>query len=317
MIKKTDKNSKPKNHILNKDSVKSRELYKPDNLPDFEEMAPNYKGIELFAQFTSMADNRWSVNKYNFKDLVADLSEHDKEIIRSIDFIGNGELTAIGMLLSVPGVENVREMYTTYPQFLEMFLYAVYGISYDEIRHGLAMKELVSLVNEEDSFIRSISSKEVIERYCVLDGPFEDIYQMLVGLLLGEVTNYILYERVRDEVEHPQLRELIGNIAKDERRHEIAWYNITKKIVNFSPEDKENYIIALQKAQSLHQAEVGYSFEFGAKSVQKYFNTDVIFKISTRRFQLLEGILKEDNPYNSPMDLMEEHRQRFGQMLQK
>ena len=256
-------------------------------------------GINLMLKYALMCDTRWDVKNYNFNDLISKLSNNDKSIINDLNFIGDGELNGLAMgtfatkmFLKAQDNEIQKKLMSDWANIL---MYTQFGIVYDEFRHGVIIKELYYLINNNISWKENIQNTESI-KYFIGEDIWENEYELLVSLFLGEITNEALYGSISNFIENDELKSIIKNIEKDEARHKSAWFELTKELLESNPEHKKRYITAFKKVHAIHQAEVGENFTKGIRYTQKYLVNEVTSKIEKSRFNYMSKLLGSDMP---------------------
>jgi rubrerythrin len=247
----------------------------------------NIKSINTLMKYALKSDLRWDVFDYKFQELVNTLSDNDKNIIKDLFYIGDGELSGTAMIFEFMTLAKASKEEAL---FAESLLYGSNVIVYDEFRHGMILKELNSNLDNK-SYFDNVEGKE-LQHYIFADtSPWKTPYEILVSFFLGEIINSELYFDVAKHIENHTLKDIVINIAKDEVRHKKAWFELSKNLCNTSEEAKEKYFEAVKQAHFIHQAEVGDNYEKGAFSVQKYYQKETVNKINQQKYSMLKEIL--------------------------
>lgn len=276
----------------------------------------NYKqriymhGAKDILRLLKLGDHKWDVGNYNYAQLVSELSENDKKIVKALDNIGDGELSAIGIII------QHQDLVNNYPRelakdFYESVMYGFCMITYEEMRHGFMLKELASQLNTGQSFIENVNGNLMHELIFETNELYKNPYESLMSFLLGEITNVELYASVESQVEHEGLKNIVKNIKKDEQTHKGAWLSIVKRMVQSNEIHREKFIAATKAIHFIHQAEVSDYFKNGALSVQKFFTTSVSKFILEEKHKILSDIFGE-----SPLDkkqMLMEHLEYFNE----
>lgn len=254
------------------------------------------KGLKTLIKYSVMADKKWDSHSFNYKAVVEALDEHDKAIVKDLFYIGEGEFGGSSMLMNF--VKRVIEMpHDEWHVFNEMVVFGTQILVYEEFRHGVALKQLNALLDGWD-YVEEVDSRELVKYLMSGIEIWNNPYEALVSFFTGEIVNAILYQVVEDQVHNKDFKTVVANIKKDEIRHKMAWFEISKNLINEGEEHKQKYIEALKKMHTIHQAEViGENYAKGAMIVQKYFTHKSIEKIYTEKFELLTKILGEDMPF--------------------
>lgn len=253
------------------------------------------RGITTLIKYGLMADKKWDVKGYDYKAMVDELDESDKAIIKDLFYIGEGEFGGSSML-----IEFVQEI-LKYPKeerdaFNEVIVFGTQILVYEEFRHGVVLKQLNALVDGWD-YVKEVDSKELAKYLISENKIWNNPYEVLVSFFTGEIVNAALYQVVAQKIKHPAFKDIVNNIKKDEMRHKMAWFEITRNLLDENHIHKTRYIEALTKMHTIHQAEIiGENYSKGAVVVQKYFNHEAIEKIYTEKYDLLKKLLGEDMP---------------------
>lgn len=246
-------------------------------------------GLDIITKYALISDKvRWDVNDYDFKDLVSTLSEKDKELILTLDKIGDGELTGVGMLKCLFELMSADPQ-KLYSVFYEVIMYAVNVIIYEEYRHGLVLKSLVHEIKGNDNFINTIDGEFVASQYINLENIWKTPYETLISFLFGEVTNTLIYREASRMSESEELKKLLSNISSDEYRHKCAWRDISHKIC----QDTDNcvhFIEAFKNSHMIHQAEIGSKYTEGVQESINIFNLIIMKEIHEEKLKLIEYI---------------------------
>ena len=253
-------------------------------------------GASNILKLVKLGDHKWDVGNYKYRDLIDSLNEKDLEIAKALDNIGDGELSAIGIIVQhLKLVENYgRE---DAKDFYESVMYGFCMIVYEEMRHGFILKELASLARNEEPFIDKVDSSLLFELMFETNELYKNPYESLMSYLLGEITNVELYASIEKVIENENFKAVVRNIKKDEQAHKGAWLNIIKRMVNSDERHRAKFIEATKAIHFIHQAEVSNYFSAGAQSVQRFFTPSVGTFIMEEKHKILQDIFGE-----SPVD---------------
>lgn len=254
-------------------------------------------GAVNITRLLKLGDKKWDVSNYKYGDIVEKLSANDIEIAKSLDNIGDGELSAIGIIIQHQNLVNNFKPRELAKDFYESVIYGFSMINYEEMRHGFILKELASNAKGKKSFMDNVDSSLLHELMFETNELYKNPYESLMSYLIGEITNVELYASIANLVENEELREIINNIKKDEQKHKGAWLKIIKRMVKHSDVHKNNFITALKNIHFIHQAEISNYYVNGAKSVEKYFTPGVSKYILEEKYKILTDIFGE-----SPID---------------
>ncbi len=267
-------------------------------------------GARDILRLLKIGDNKWDVKNYNYSAIVKNLSGNDIDVIKALDNIGDGELSAIGIIIQHQDLVRNYKPRELAKDFYESVMYGFCMINYEEMRHGFILKELASLANTNKSFIDQVDGDLLHELMFETNELYKNPYESLMSYLLGEITNVELYASIERHVENEDLRNIVKSIKKDEQTHKGAWLKIIKRIVDSNEIHRENFIKATKAIHFIHQAEVSDYFKNGALSVEKYFTPSVSKFIVEEKYKLLSDIFGE-----SPIDkkqMLIEHLEYFN-----
>ncbi len=247
-------------------------------------------GARDILRLLKIGDNKWDVNNYNYMNVVSNLSDNDTQIIKALDNIGDGELSAIGIIVQHQELVRNYQPREHAKDFYESVIYGFSMINYEEMRHGFILKELASLVHTGKSFIDQVDGDLLHELMFETNELYKNPYESLMSYLLGEITNVELYASIEKRVENETLKSIVRNIKKDEQTHKGAWLKIIKRMVDSSEIHRENFINAVKAIHFIHQAEVSNYFKNGALSVEKYFTPSVSKFILEEKYKIITDI---------------------------
>lgn len=267
------------------------------------------QGIDVLIKYSLMSDVRWDVANYQYRDIINELSQSDKDLLTALDYIGDGELSGATMFIQlITFVEKAKDKkgdVGNLRDFTEIILYGLTAITYDEFRHGVVLKELRAQ-RDNENFIDTVDSKKT-HTYLAGKEIWKNPYEILVSLFLGEIINETLYKAVGDSIDNKDFKKIIKNIEKDERRHKMAWFELTHKLIQ-KPKHRKKYIKALKNVHALHQAETGYTFTEGMTDTRTLLTPDLMNKIHEARFKMLNKLLGDDMPLIKEEMIKEHHR---------
>ena len=254
-------------------------------------------GLDIVTKYGLMTDQRWDVNKYEFNEVIKEMSNKDKELLSALDYIGDGELSGTAMFVQmIQYIENEikdKKKKKDLEDLSEIIMYGMMVITYDEFRHGLVLKELRA-ARDGESFINTVKPSESFKYINGIE-IWDDPYEILVSLFLGEIVNEALYNSLAKSVDSEKFKEIIKNIEKDERRHKMAWFELTEKLLK-KKKHRKRYVKALKKTHFYHQAETGYTFFDGIKDTRELLNHGLMDKVHETRYKMLKKLLGEDMP---------------------
>ena len=250
-------------------------------------------GAVNILKLLKQGDNKWDIGNYKFTEMVTELNESDIKIAKALDNIGDGELSAIGIIVQHQDLVRNYESREIAKDFYESVMYGFSMINYEEMRHGFIFKELASIVKTGKSFIEDVDSSLIHELMFETNELYKNPYESLISYLIGEITNVELYSSIEKKIENDKFREIIRNIRKDEQKHKAAWLNMIKRMVKKSNVHKENFAKAVRDCHFIHQAEISNYFVSGAQSVEHFFTPVVSMTILDEKLRILENIFGE------------------------
>ncbi|MDR0580415.1 MAG: hypothetical protein LBG21_07435 [Campylobacteraceae bacterium] len=271
-------------------------------------------GVYDILKSLKLGDHKWDVNNYDYVDIVNNLTDNDLEIVRLIDSIGDGELSAIG--ITIQHQDLVRKLPKELGcDFYESNLYGFCTITYEEMRHGFILKELASLVKNGKSFIENATGNHLYELMYETNTLYKNAYESLLSYLLGEITNIELYSSIESHIESNNFRKIIINIKKDEIKHKAAWIKIISRMVKSKDVHRKNFTDAVISSHFIHQAEVSNYFVQGANDVSRFFTTSTYKKVLEDKYETLIQIFGE-LPI-SKRDLFYEFSEYYNKKIKK
>lgn len=250
-------------------------------------------GARNILKLLKIGDYKWDVNDYRYANVVNSLSESDLEIVKALDNIGEGELSAIGLIRQHETRVNELKPRELAKDFYESVMYGFCMINYEEMRHGFILKELAMLAKTGNSFIDNVESSFLHGLMFETNKIYDDPYESLMSLLIGEITNVELYASVENQVENIEIKQIINRIKLDEQKHKDAWLKIIKGMVDSSETHKENFISAFKKIHFVHQAEISDYFKEGANSVERFFTPSVSTFVVEEKYRFMTKIFGE------------------------
>ncbi|MBT9495863.1 MAG: acyl-ACP desaturase [Zoogloea oleivorans] len=280
-------------------------------------------GLETVVKFSYLSDeNRWDANRYNF-DWLPELDEHDREIIRLLDCLRDGEFSGQAsaaqfhdLMIQAKAAGYTDDLVADWsPLFSYMNV-----IVYEEMRHGLAIGLIHQYVTQGNtSFIADMNVREFGKRYiwCYEERRYWDLYSYILSHLFSEVINTELYRDVVTRIHHPGLKEVLANVRNDEARHIAAWTALVKDLLNADPEHKVRALASLQCGLTHHNAMVHETYFEGLNKMLPLFISEPknklgpIKRISKQKYRILLELFGEDNPY-SESDVQQIHLQYLG-----
>lgn len=249
-------------------------------------------GVKDILKSLKIGDHKWDVYDYDYTELIKSLSENDLEIIRSIDSIGDGELSAVGITIQHQDLVRKLPKELGY-DFYESNLYGFCMITYEEMRHGFILKELASQVKYGKSFIDNETGEHLFELMYETNTLYKNAYESLLSYLLGEITNVELYNSIENQIENNDLRYIVNNIKKDETKHKTAWTKIIKRMIESKSIHRENFEKAVLNSHFIHQAEISDYFKNGANDVARFFTVSVSKKVLEEKYRILTEVFGE------------------------
>jgi hypothetical protein len=251
------------------------------------------KGTRDILKLLKAGDQKWNVNDYEYIDLINSLCDEDLEVVKALDNIGEGELSAIGLIRQHESRVNEFKPRELAKDFYESVMYGFCMINYEEMRHGFILKELATLANTGNSFIDNVDASYLHGLMFETNEIYNDPYESLMSLLIGEITNVELYASVERQVKNVDMQQIVNRIKVDEQKHKDAWYKIIKRMVDTNETHRVNFINAFKNIHFVHQAEISNYFKDGANSVQRFFTPSVSTFVVEEKFKFMTKIFGE------------------------
>jgi hypothetical protein len=249
--------------------------------------------MNTLIKFANLSDkSRWDVENYHYP-WVEDLSENDKGIIKSLKYIGEGELSGLGVSL----LFNKLLMESDIPpeligDFAQIEIFSNI-ITYEEFRHGLIFSSL-----NEANFINNIDDREFGNKYIYkgLESKIWNAYGLLLSLCISEATNTFLYSSIAGKIESSDLKTLLNKIQKDEARHLATWKEIIKELANSHPYHMDSLLSQLHESINNHNALLADNFPKGLVETMGMFPMNSLSEMVKKKHQVLEYIFEDKNP---------------------
>jgi len=251
-------------------------------------------GARKILMLLQAGDTKWDTKEYKYQGLIKNLTKNDLGIVKALDFIGEGELSAIGIIRQHADRVNQYESRELAKDFYESVMYCYCMINYEEIRHGFILKELASLAKRNESFIDNVEESFLHELIFETKDIYKNPYESLMSLLIGEITNIELYASVESQIQNKELKNIINKIKVDEQRHKDAWFKIIKNMINSNSTHYKKFLDAFNNIHYVHQAEVSNYFQKGADSVERFFTPSVTTFIADEKYNLMTKIFGKD-----------------------
>jgi hypothetical protein len=267
-------------------------------------------GLETVAKFGCLSDeNRWPVGRYDFPWL-AELDEHDRDIIRLLDCLRDGEYSGqasaaqfYDMLITARRNGHPSELVS---DWTPLFSY-MYTIVYEEMRHGMVLGLLYHYVTTgKTDYLAQVNVRDFGARYvwCYEERRYWDEYSYILTHLFSEVINTELYRDVVNRVHHPELKAALAHIRNDEARHIAAWTALIKDLVDADPRHRAGALASLERGLLYHNAMVHETYFEGLNKMLPLFlsenkdKLEPIRRITRQKFRILNELFGEDNPYS-------------------
>lgn len=275
------------------------------------------QGLEIFTKFGILSDKKWQVDWERLSPLMDEISEHDKNILIKLFHIGDGELrgTAMGRCAYSLGENESDDVKAC---IHELLLYLSI-IVYEEIRHGIILKQCYHKLHDESDYIKSCDGGTVSGYLYEENKIWPTVFDIFASFLSGEVVNVELYEAVEKKIENKELAEIIRNIKLDEVRHREAWRLLHKKIYNdpSTPKHvKEQLLKSFIDYSNTHQAEIGNTYLKGAMEAQSIFGFSVSRDIIAKKHQIYSDIFGSDWPL-SEAEMGRRHMAHFAKLVKE
>lgn len=275
-------------------------------------------GLCTLAKFGYLSDeNRWAANRYNFEWL-ADLDQHDRDIIKLLDCLRDGEFS--GQASATQLYELVLEAKRDgYPRKLLADWSPLYSyiniIVYEELRHGIVLGSLHHYVTTgKTDYIEQLDVREFGERYmwCYDDRRYWDLYSYILTHLFSEIINTELYRDVATRVHHPELKATLAHIRNDEARHIAAWTALIKDLLQADERHMQSALQSLDRGMLYHNAMVHETYFEGVHKMLPLFlsekadKMEPLKRITKQKYRVMTELFGERNPYTEK-DIQDMH----------
>ncbi len=267
-------------------------------------------GLETIAKFGCLSDeNRWPAGRYDFSAWLPELDEHDRDIIKLVDCLRDGEYSGqasaaqfFDMLIQARKDGEPKELID---DWAPLFSY-MYTIVYEEMRHGIVLGLLYHYVTTgKTDYIAQVDVRDFSEKYiwCYEERRYWDRYSYILSHLFSEIINTELYRDVVNRVHHPQLKAALANIRNDEARHIAAWTALIKDLIEADPRHKKLALESLERGLLYHNAMVHETYFEGLNKMLPLFlsenkdKLEPIRRITKQKYRVLVELFGEDNPF--------------------
>ena len=270
-------------------------------------------GFQTLVKFACLSDeSRWFANRFDFESWLPELDEHDRELIRLLDCIRDGEYSGQASAAQFWDMFIKARNDGTIPKDLiddwgSIFTY-MYTIVYEEWRHGVTLGSLYHYVTTgRTDYIAQVDVKDFMERYvwCYEERRYWNVYSYILSHLFSEIINTELYRDITNRVHHPILKETAGNIRNDEARHIAAWTALIKDLIDADPRHKQLALESLDRGLLYHNGMVHETYFEGLNKMLPLFMSEQfgtnklppLKRIIRQKARILHELFGDDCPY--------------------
>jgi acyl-[acyl-carrier-protein] desaturase len=176
------------------------------------------------------AGRQWAIDDLAWARLRPErLTETERSAVRFLTFIEDhipGYLTYFLELFPITDqVESIEEFCFNREYFRFLIAWA-----YDEERHAsvLTRYQIDAGISDPDTLMRELAA-EGVKKFTL---PYERPIQAFTYALVQEKATQLFYQRFKDVVTEPVLRDLLTRLARDEARHFAFYSNLVGEYVN-------------------------------------------------------------------------------------
>ncbi|MBP2479361.1 hypothetical protein JOF53_008233 [Crossiella equi] len=158
----------------------------------------------------------WSLDDIAWTDLRPEnLTEHDRTVVKFLTYIEDHIPSYLTFFLKV--FPTTGDMPTSaYLRNREYFRFLVLWAG-DEERHASALTEYQ--ISAEMADEQTVLEQLAVEGAKPWELPYEDPLELFTYAFLQEKATQLFYQRFKNVVQEPVLRDLLGKLAADEARH--------------------------------------------------------------------------------------------------
>jgi hypothetical protein len=174
------------------------------------------------------ARRQWAIDDLDWAALRPEqLSPTDRSAVRFLTYIEDhipGYLTYFLELFPLTDQESVEEFCFNREYFRFLVAWA-----YDEERHAAALTryQIDAGINDPDTLLAELAA-EGGKKFML---PYEQPIQAFTYALVQEKATQLFYQRFKDVVREPVLRDLLTRLARDEARHFAFYSNLVGEYV--------------------------------------------------------------------------------------
>jgi acyl-[acyl-carrier-protein] desaturase len=174
-------------------------------------------------------ERQWSIEDLDWSTLDPDrLTDADRSVVRFITFIEDhipGYLTYFLDAFPLAGTDkDGQDLAIEEFCFNREYFRFLISWAYDEERHAsvLTRYQVESRMTEPDALQLELA-EEGRKRFLL---PYESPIQAFTYTLVQEKATQLFYQRFREVVTEPVLRDLLNRLARDEARHFAFYYHL-------------------------------------------------------------------------------------------
>jgi hypothetical protein len=249
-----------------------------------------FKGIEIFKKFSILSDKqRWDIYDESLLDF--EPTKIDIEIIKALNYIGTGELVGIGMRNVLGHMDQIKE--------IPMTLMYANIIVHEEVRHGIILKMLYEKFINNKDFNKEVSYCDLMDWMIIPKSIWDNQYEFMASMYIGEIMNaktYTYFKKLPGISKN--MKKIIKNIEKDEKRHLAFWHEHYKELVHNCKNFREKYIVALRNQIGIHHAELHNDYYKGAEEIKKHTSFMLIRDIVDDMYKLINNQLGGDEVFS-------------------
>lgn len=169
-------------------------------------------------------ERAWSIDTLDWSGIRPErLTDTDRSVVRFITFIEDhipGYLSYFLNAFPVVGDDLAIEEFCFNREYFRFLV----AWAHDEERHAsvLTRYQITAGMNEPDALLTELA-EEGRKRFSL---PYEHPVQAFTYTLVQEKATQLFYQRFRNVVTEPLLRDLLGRLARDEARHFAFYANL-------------------------------------------------------------------------------------------
>jgi hypothetical protein len=240
----------------------------------------------IAVKWCSLSDRQRWIDPDNYQyDWLTELSDNDKDIIKSLASIGEGEFSGLSAAKLMRTLcDQLPSEYRKDWVGVDLYLSV---ISYEEFRHGMILSSLNNI---------EYTKADINDMFNAPNTHNWNPYTLLLSVSLSEATNIIMYDNIIGRINDDRLKYLLSNIKRDESRHYTAWKEIVKDLVDLYKDEFLHAIVT--KEAIIHNASIINAYYKGVEDISYVWDSKSVSKMFKMKYDMIQYWFGDDNPYS-------------------